>query len=343
MLWSDVKVNRNERISWVQYIDRTQIGTHRPTFVCFSSTPVRFIILTCPAFNSASLSSTLPRMSQLDSCFAKSPPSSVLLVNSQLDSLPRNLCHHRSNLLSCALASQSHHLRPSAIPGYLYISSGQHPLPMGDDLFFTEIERWRSLFERNPFYAKSDIKKKFKPWDELINEDDMSLNKRPSASRSLRSRKRRKLRAILDSLGAEVLLLCTLATTITRLHFLNEEHLVPRLETWWNSVEHPAALKEVTTSLGDSFPKIFPSQRDHVKVTTVDFKLGDLLSFLEAMSIGDREISCRMTLPWDGQPPFVNIDQGTFRDAGFKVQLSAELGSLWVDYLYRNRRTEGLP
>jgi hypothetical protein len=138
----------------------------------------------------------------------------------------------------------------------------------GDDWFFEELERWRKLFETNPLYAMGDLATKFTPWDNSINEDDASLRKRPSASRSVRSRRRRKLRAVLDGLGAEVLLLCTLATTATSLQYVDEEHLVPLLEEWWRTVEHPAALKKAVAELGRSFPRTFRKDTGEDNCTT---------------------------------------------------------------------------
>jgi hypothetical protein len=266
----------------------------------------------------------------------------------------------------------------------------------GDDWFFDELERRRKLFRTHPAYAAGDLATKFTIWDDLINEDDASLRKRPSATRSTRSQKRRKLRAVLDSLGPEVLLLCTLATTAKRLLSVDEQPLVPRLRKWWRTVEHPAALKKATAELGRSFPRTFtkdtsednfttkegekafstnqsedastsqgdralstnqvedtfsiPQDDDHfstnkgeVRVTVLDFKLHDLLEFLAEKNTGNQNISYSFQCPWNGKPQVAEMDRGVFEKAGFKVELSLELGSQWCDYIYRKRRREGVP
>jgi hypothetical protein len=249
----------------------------------------------------------------------------------------------------------------------------------GDDWFFDELERWRKLFETNPSYATGELSTKFKQWDELINEDDTSLKERPSASRSLRSRKRRKLRAVLNDLGSEVLLLCTLATTVTRLQSVNEEHLVPRLKEWWRTVQHPVALKKATAELEEPFPRTFskdtneyhgstkegersctakqsegifsvsqdenplPKNQGEDRVTIVDFKLHDLLEFLTTKNMGNQDVSYQFICPWNGKPQFAEMGKGAFEAASLKMEFSVELGSQWCDYLYLKRRTEGVP
>lgn len=247
----------------------------------------------------------------------------------------------------------------------------------GDDWFFDGLDRWRKLFVTNPSYATTELRKKFEPWNDLINENDKSLEKRPSASRSLRSRKRRKLRAVLKELGPEVLLLCTLATTMTRLQFVNEEHLVPRLMQWWSTVEHPAALEEATAELERYFPLTFSrgacehhsstgtgeragtrsegdlkmrqdenmlaAQQDQNRVTIVDFKLHDLLAFLSTKNVDNQDFTYKLVCPWNGKSQFAEMDKGGFEAAGLKMEFSVELGSQWCRYLYLKRRMEGDP
>ncbi|KAK5735490.1 hypothetical protein LTS12_026459, partial [Elasticomyces elasticus] len=126
-----------------------------------------------------------------------------------------------------------------------------------DEWLYEEVERWRMLFETNPSYARTDIIKKFRPWANLLCEDDESLRKKPSSSRSVRARQRRKARAILANLDPQVLLVCTLAMNVTQLHSLEEEHLIPQLEKWWVEAVHPKGLEETTVELKHSFARSF--------------------------------------------------------------------------------------
>lgn len=63
---------------------------------------------------------------------------------------------------------------------------------MADDWFYDGIERSRLLYDTNPSYAGVDLIKKFRRWYDLIVETEESLKSKPSSSRNLRVRKRRK-------------------------------------------------------------------------------------------------------------------------------------------------------
>ncbi|KAK3612806.1 hypothetical protein LTR22_028452 [Elasticomyces elasticus] len=234
-----------------------------------------------------------------------------------------------------------------------------------DDWFYEEVERRRMLFETNPSYARTDLIKKFQPWANLLCEDDESLRKKPSSSRSVRARQRRKARAILANLGPQVLLVCTLATNVTQLHSLEEEHLIPQLENWWVEAVHPKGLELATVELEHSFARSFEQQQRDVpksdnirlicdkrhaasvegprpsfkslekedKTTIVEFKLEDMFRFLAEKDREDKGNSYQMVCPWRGQPPFANIRKGSFEEASFKIELSVELSSQWFRYI----------
>jgi hypothetical protein len=360
---------------------------------------LRFAHLISAQLSSAQLSSSQLSSSQLGSARLSSAQLiSASLISSQC--LSSSLIPSQCPFPSCTLVeayplsteppthrSRDHRKARAAIHDHVMA---------GDDQFFDDVERWRKLFETNPLYAARDLATKFAPWYDSISEDDASLKERPSSTRSIRSKRRRTLRGVSDGLGADVLLLCTLATTATRLHQLDEERLVPRLREWWRTVEHPAALKEATAVLGKSFPwtlpkdtgedsfttkegeKAFPTNQSEdtsisqgdkapstdqvedtfsirqddtsfstnqgeVRVTRLDFKLHDLLEFLAEKNTGNQDISYSFQCPWNGNPQFAEMDQGAFEEAGFKVELSLELGSQWCDYIYEKRRMEGVP
>ena len=131
--------------------------------------------------------------------------------------------------------------------------------------FYDLVENSRIAFEQDPFHAKLRLVERFKGWDELISEDDDSLQKRPSATRSMRARTRTLLRAVLNALGPEVLLLCTHATTRTKFSKVRGQGLVPQLQKWWNHVAHPEALGGAITELEEAFPHSFARSRRNAR------------------------------------------------------------------------------
>jgi len=102
-----------------------------------------------------------------------------------------------------------------------------------------------------------DLSENFKPWDNLITESEGSLRSRPSATRTLRKQKRRKIRVIMTKVGAEVLVLCTLSTTITKFKDVEDKWLALTLPDWWARVSHPVALTEAVRTLAREFPETF--------------------------------------------------------------------------------------
>lgn len=136
---------------------------------------------------------------------------------------------------------------------FLYIS-----LPMAENQWFLDLaEQSRATFERDPSHATSRLVQKFKYWHDLLFEDDESLRKRPSATRSVRMRSRTLLRTVFGATGYEVLLVCTRATTPTNFSKVKGEGLIPQLQVWWNGVTHPQALKEAVAELKREFPDTF--------------------------------------------------------------------------------------
>ena len=123
--------------------------------------------------------------------------------------------------------------------------------------FYDLIEHSRTQFEQDPFHAKLRLVERFKGWDGILCEDDDSLQKRPSATRSVRTRTRTLLGAVFNALGPEVLLLCTLATTRTKFAEVKGQGFVPQLQKWWGHVTHPEGLRDAVAEVEGAFPQSF--------------------------------------------------------------------------------------
>jgi len=68
------------------------------------------------------------------------------------------------------------------------------------------------------------------------------------------------------------------------------------------------------------------------RVAVVEFRLTTLLEFLKMMDSADPAVLYRMKCMYSGEPPVAEMDQGPFAQAGFKVELSLELASLFVRF-----------
>ena len=88
-------------------------------------------------------------------------------------------------------------------------------------------------------------------------ENDDSLQKRSSATRSVRTRTRTLLGAVFNALGPAVLLLCTRATTRTKFAEVKGEGFVPQLQKWWGHVTHPEGLRDAVAEVEGAFPHSF--------------------------------------------------------------------------------------
>lgn len=121
--------------------------------------------------------------------------------------------------------------------------------------FYEKIEQNRAKFESGQFTTTTLLEQKFQPWAQILQEDIMSLRQRSSGRRSIRNRVRAFARAIDRSLGSDVLLLCTLATSIDKTTKVQSAHLLQDLEKWWKGCSHPPLLSKAREQLCKAFPK----------------------------------------------------------------------------------------
>ena len=131
----------------------------------------------------------------------------------------------------------------------------------GNEEFYALLAATKAQIERDPINVVTSLKENFQPWDELIGEDDQSLQARPSATRSNRKRVRDLLRYLRDVSGPEVLLLCVLATTRTKLGKVTRDGLLPELERCWTSIKRQDALSDAVAVLERDYPRSFPKSR----------------------------------------------------------------------------------
>jgi len=78
---------------------------------------------------------------------------------------------------------------------------------------------------------------------DLLNEDGESIQNRSKQRRSEVSRARELLIDTYLRIGPEVFLLCTIALSISALAKLKPQQILPELDQWWKSAEHPEGLK----------------------------------------------------------------------------------------------------
>lgn len=118
--------------------------------------------------------------------------------------------------------------------------------------FIEQLEAERVTFDDDTHSLPKYQKDAFESCCQLLQEDGASLAQRSKQHRSSRLRARTLLIDVFDGFGAEVFLLCTLATTITRLFTITHKDLFPMLRTWWKTAEHPHGLRECADGLCDA-------------------------------------------------------------------------------------------
>jgi len=89
----------------------------------------------------------------------------------------------------------------------------------------------------------------FDAWCNLLQESATSLVKRSRQHRSRRLRARTLLGNVFSKLGPEVFLLCTLATTISKLAETRREDFVTKLQIWWTKASHPQGLTQTANKI----------------------------------------------------------------------------------------------
>ena|SRR2546423_4499451 len=105
------------------------------------------------------------------------------------------------------------------------------------------------------------------------------ISSRSRSRRSVRSRARELLEDIFSDLGAEVLLLCTLAISITKLSKLHSnDDLTQDVLRWWSTVQRPEGLTETASQIwkANSIPLI--AQCSNGKENLLMFKTRSLIS-----------------------------------------------------------------
>lgn len=121
--------------------------------------------------------------------------------------------------------------------------------------FYEKLEQNRAKFESGQFTTTTLLEQKFQPWAQILQEDVTSLRQRSSGRRSIRNRVRAFARAIDRSLGSDVLLLCTLATSIDKTTKIQSAYLLQDLDQWWKSCSHPSLLSKAREQLCKAFPR----------------------------------------------------------------------------------------
>jgi hypothetical protein len=123
--------------------------------------------------------------------------------------------------------------------------------------FYEKLKSSRVAFEEDPRFATLNLSETFKPWDDLITESEDLLKGRAPSTRALRIRKRKKIKIIMETVGAEVFVLCILSTTITKFKDVEDNWLKLELPDWWARVSHPKPLTEAVRVLAREFPGTF--------------------------------------------------------------------------------------
>lgn len=123
---------------------------------------------------------------------------------------------------------------------------------MSATTFIEHLEAERATFDDDIHPLPKYQKDAFESCCQLLQEDGASLAQRSKQHRSSRLRARTLLIDVFDGFGAEVFLLCTLATIITRLSTITHKDLFPMLRTWWKTAEHPQGLRECANGLYDA-------------------------------------------------------------------------------------------
>lgn len=168
-------------------------------------------------------------------------------------------------LRSASLHSTLHYNSPTLLPSSLEVyhlhemaMSLTHPF---DDCkadrnlwFYEKIEKNRARFESGEFTKLVLLKQKFRPWAQVLQEDAAVLQQRSSGRRSIRNRVRAFARTVDTKLGSEILLLCTLATSIDKTVKVQTAYLLKDLEDWWRICIHPPLLREAAEMLCKAYP-----------------------------------------------------------------------------------------
>lgn len=105
-----------------------------------------------------------------------------------------------------------------------------------EDEFVKQVENEEARFDEDICSLDEDQLEAFQSCCGLFREDAASLEKRSTAQRYRILRVRKLLQQVFLHLGAEVFLLCILATSITGLAKLDRVELHPKLRRWWKGV-----------------------------------------------------------------------------------------------------------
>lgn len=115
--------------------------------------------------------------------------------------------------------------------------------------FIEELESERTTFDDEIHPLPKYQYKAFELCCDLLREDGTSMAQRSDQHRSSRLRVRTLFTDVFVGLGAEVFLLCTLATSITKLSTISHRDLFSQLRAWWKSASHPCGLTETANDL----------------------------------------------------------------------------------------------
>jgi hypothetical protein len=111
--------------------------------------------------------------------------------------------------------------------------------------FIERLESERQKFDGSTHPLSEEESEAFLAWHALLQESATALSKRKRQTRSTRLRARSQIVDIFVSVGAEVFLLCTLSTTISKFTEGPRDNLrTSKLQTWWATVPHPQGLTQ---------------------------------------------------------------------------------------------------
>lgn len=118
--------------------------------------------------------------------------------------------------------------------------------------FFERMEEERESFACVEIYVPSRLSA-FKPWSELLMEDEERLSQRSAAARSVRRRVKSLLIDICSTLGVEVFALATFSAPMSKLYKVDAKTVLPGLCTWWKNNSHPESLACLSRDLVKKF------------------------------------------------------------------------------------------
>jgi hypothetical protein len=132
-------------------------------------------------------------------------------------------------------------------------SNGHSPPKEGADLsnewLIQQLEIERRHFERSPSELTPKQRKDFRVWHELLSESPTSLASRSKERKSKRLRARALLSSVFLELGPKVFLLCTLATSFSKLAEKPRPNLNQDLGLWWSTVPRLTGLTQIATDI----------------------------------------------------------------------------------------------